>query len=56
MKIIYYFIKVGFSDYGNHSLTKKDLDRMNFGQIQVIVNDLCNQIESKYAIDLFSNL
>jgi hypothetical protein len=42
--------KVGFPDYGNEHLTRKDLNRMNFGQIQVIVNDLCNQIESKMEI------
>ena len=28
---------------------------MNIGQLQVIANDLCNQIESKYSINLISN-
>ena len=39
-------IKVGLSTYGLKRLERQDIVDMNIGQLQVIVNDLCNQIES----------
>ncbi len=37
---------VGLSTYGLERLTYEDILEMNIGQLQVIANDLCNQIES----------
>lgn len=36
---------VGLSTYGLKRLEKQQMIEMNIGQLQVIVNDLCNQIE-----------
>ena len=38
---------VGLSTYGMKKLQREHIVDMNIGQLQVIVNDLCNQIESK---------
>jgi hypothetical protein len=37
---------VGLSTYGLERLTREHIVHMNIGQLQVIANDLCNQIES----------
>jgi hypothetical protein len=37
---------VGLPTYGLKRLKRDDIVDMNIGQLQVIVNDLCNQIES----------
>jgi len=37
---------VGLATYGLKRLDKRMLSHMNIGQLQVIVNDLCNQIEN----------
>jgi len=37
---------VGLSTYGMKKLQREYIVDMNIGQLQVIVNDLCNQIES----------
>ena len=41
--------------YGVKRLEREHIVDMNIGQLQVIANDLCNQIESKYSINLISN-
>lgn len=38
---------VGLPTYGLKRLEREHIVDMNIGQLQVIVNDLCNQIESK---------
>ena len=38
---------VGLPTYGLKRLERENIVDMNIGQLQVIVNDLCNQIESK---------
>ena len=42
-----YNFKVGLPTYGLKRLERDQIVDMNIGQLQVIVNDLCNQIESK---------
>ena len=37
---------VGLPTYGMKKLQREHIFDMNIGQLQVIVNDLCNQIES----------
>jgi uncharacterized membrane protein (Fun14 family) len=37
---------VGLATYGMKKLQREHIVDMNIGQLQVIVNDLCNQIES----------
>jgi hypothetical protein len=38
---------VGLPTYGLKRLERDSIIEMNVGQLQVIVNDLCNQIESR---------
>jgi hypothetical protein len=38
---------VGLPTYGLKRLERQHIVDMNIGQLQVIVNDLCNQIESR---------
>ena len=44
--------QVGLPTYGLKRLERDQIVDMNIGQLQVIVNDLCNQIESNFSFSL----
>ena len=43
-------LQVGLPTYGIERLKRDHIVDMNIGQLQVIANDLCNQIESTLKI------
>lgn len=43
-----YLLKIGINANGDKPLSRRLLEDMNIGQLQVIVNDLHCQIESKF--------
>lgn len=45
-----YLFKIGINANGDKPLSRRLLEDMNIGQLQVIVNDLHCQIESKSTI------
>lgn len=45
-----HLLKIGINANGDKPLSRRLLEDMNIGQLQVIVNDLHCQIESKFLL------